>query len=368
MNYIFKLKKIANQLDSLGYIKEASMVDKIAKYVPEFVASSDLERTGDMIMSLNKDITDIRSGKLEIDKMKERARENKIDFESPEQLISDLKDRKSQYVEHSRNLREKGIKRPWEGDYRPITLPEGIKPYEKTLERAEKYYVPEDYGFKTIEEMKRHVKEDIDEKPSFSLITKDGLEDMKKKDIGSVSAKYESGGDPGSINRQEHSYGTYQILHTNIPSFLAMSDYGREFEGMDPTGEGFKNKWQEVARREPDKFEDAQHDYIIKTHFNPVLNYALKQYGFGKNNAEQEALYSIGVQHRGYKKILDNAFSGRDIDMLTDKDRLRELYKSRSRYVMGLKKVPENERKNIVSRRYKDELRELLALVWLDKV
>jgi len=87
-----------------------------------------------------------------------------------------------------------------------------------------------------------------------------------------------SGGakDPGGV-----SYGAYQLASSEaggrqVQAFLKSPEGARwadRFKGLDPTqpGGAFAQEWKKIAANEPDKFFTAQHDYIKRTHYDPVV-------------------------------------------------------------------------------------------------
>ncbi|MGJ4803401.1 LysM peptidoglycan-binding domain-containing protein [Luteimonas sp. SDU82] len=98
-----------------------------------------------------------------------------------------------------------------------------------------------------------------------------------KPATGSLSEQYEtSGRGPGTVStgrgdRGGVSYGSYQLA-TNAgrpQEFLAEEGarWAAEFAGQRPGTEAFSQTWREIAAREPAAFQQAQHDYIERTHY-----------------------------------------------------------------------------------------------------
>ena len=100
-----------------------------------------------------------------------------------------------------------------------------------------------------------------------------------KPEIGSLSAQYEtSGRGPGTVStgrgdRGGVSYGSYQLSTTagRPQDFLASegATWAAEFAGQQPGTPAFSQTWRDIAAREPDAFQQAQHDYIERTHYDP---------------------------------------------------------------------------------------------------
>lgn len=132
--------------------------------------------------------------------------------------------------------------------------------------------------------------------------------------IGSLSAKYESGGNPGAIGYDStggYSYGTYQLAHNNAQRFVAESPYAQQFAGIPFNSPQFQQKWKQIAQADPQGFAQAQHDYIAKTHLEPVVN-RLKAGGIDVSRMSptvQDVIWSTAVQHGPGNKIIEQAMA-----------------------------------------------------------
>ena len=131
--------------------------------------------------------------------------------------------------------------------------------------------------------------------------------------LGSLSSKYESGGNPGVIGYDRtggYSYGTYQLAHNNADKFVQQSPYASQFRGLTFNSPQYRNRWQEVAKKDPNGFAKAQHDYIQKTHYQPQIN-KLANAGINVNKlspAIKDVIWSTGVQHGAANNIITQAF------------------------------------------------------------
>ena len=160
--------------------------------------------------------------------------------------------------------------------------------------------------------------------------------------LGTLSSKYESGGNPGAISTGAgdyggKSYGTYQFA-SNTGSLLSFINslkasnpqmyntlYGAYTKGGAGFGQNFDNAWKQLAQSDPEGFAQIQHDYIQDKYFTPAAN-ALKTKGFDVTQhspAVQNALWSAAVQYGvGGASKLFNA-----IDLKgTDEDIINNLY------------------------------------------
>ena len=94
----------------------------------------------------------------------------------------------------------------------------------------------------------------------------------------SLSVQHEtSGRGPGTVStgrgdRGGVSYGSYQLA-SNLgrpQEFLAEegAQWAAEFAGQRPGTAAFSQTWRDIAAREPEAFQQAQHDYIERTHYD----------------------------------------------------------------------------------------------------
>jgi len=130
--------------------------------------------------------------------------------------------------------------------------------------------------------------------------------------LGELSERYESGGNPGAIgydNTGGWSYGTYQLAHNNAKKFVQQSNYAKEFQGLTFNSEAWRNKWKEVAQKDPQNFGAEQKQYIAKTHFNPQVQ-KIQKAGYdisNYSNVLQDVVWSTAVQHGANNNIVINA-------------------------------------------------------------
>ncbi|MEW5988028.1 MAG: WXG100 family type VII secretion target [Chloroflexota bacterium] len=164
--------------------------------------------------------------------------------------------------------------------------------------------------------------------------------------LGSLSEKYETGGrgpgtvssgsgDPGGV-----SYGLYQMTSRGggtVAKFLQSPEgapYAAEFAGLTPGSEAFTQKWQEIAAREPGKFGDAQHAYIQKTHYDPLVSKVSKETGLDVSTRSavlRDVIWSTSVQHGPSTSLVNRALAGRNPATLSDEEIVKSIYAERGR-------------------------------------
>ena len=119
---------------------------------------------------------------------------------------------------------------------------------------------------------------------------------------GGLSMIYETGYRPGqeaqaaarvSTGRGDRggvSYGAYQLSSTQgqVQRFLRNEGgpWASRFTGLDPTvrGGAFGGTWTAIAAENPTDFFNAQHAYIERTHYDPVVARVLNQTGVDINS------------------------------------------------------------------------------------
>jgi len=213
--------------------------------------------------------------------------------------------------------------------------------------------------------------------------------------LGGLSMQYETGktpeqyreaaavvssgkNDPGGI-----SYGAYQMSSTKgvVQQFLNKegAPWAKEFTGLDPSQPGaFGAKWKEIAAAQPDAFYAAQHDFIKRTHYDPVVAQVLKKTGVDVNampGAVKDAVWSTSVQHGGARKIVTNAVNAATskvspTDPAFASTLVNSIYDERSAYVKavadGLTKPGEKQQlMSIVNGRFVDERTRALKMLGL---
>lgn len=182
--------------------------------------------------------------------------------------------------------------------------------------------------------------------------------------LGALSRKYESSGNPATIANNKGdiggaSYGTYQLSTSSGNAQKFANQYGGQLAGKKPGTAAFNNAWKAEAAKNPKRFEQAQHDYIKKTHYDPVVKKHpwVNQYP----KAVQDAVWSTAVQHGigGANKILSKVRVG-----MTPEQVVKTIYAERGKN-NGMAYFPSSSpqiRQSVVNR-FKQEERDALAML-----
>ncbi len=145
--------------------------------------------------------------------------------------------------------------------------------------------------------------------------------------LGQLSQKYESA-KMGSLSigydrTGGTSYGTYQ-LSSRTGTFNRFLEYLQDKEpqwakklseaGTANTGSrsgAVPSIWQKLCQENPERMKELEHDFIVKSHFEPVLSYVKEKWHEQISPAIKEVLFSTSVQHGvgGAKHIIDQALN-----------------------------------------------------------
>ena len=213
---------------------------------------------------------------------------------------------------------------------------------------------------------------------------------------GSLSQKYESGGNPGSVSsgylnkahtREDRggvSYGAYQFtsryidkhgqVHEGTVQSFLKSREGQRWapEFRDAQGNPlkaatpeFSARWKEIANREPQEFKTAQHAYIERNFYQVQAQHVRKTTGVDpehRSRTLQNAVWSTAVQHGAGSDIVKDALQREAArqhvhpSQLSDEACLRAIYRQRT------EKFPATES------RYASEYRAALGMLQSEKL
>ena len=203
----------------------------------------------------------------------------------------------------------------------------------------------------------------------FNSIKAQDIQFNTSDHLGFVSGEFESGGNPGTVAKDNYgyAYGAWQmnsqkgILPKFVESLKGDPKFGKLAE-LEIDSPEFQKEWASLAKQYPNEFLKKQHECISKNLFMPVFNYA-KSAGIDvTNRAVQEALWSQSVQHglSGNKKIIDAAASKLSPQSKPE-DIVRALYSARSNYINGLSTL-NPELKEQLNSRYRKETSKALGV------
>jgi type VI secretion system secreted protein VgrG len=186
-------------------------------------------------------------------------------------------------------------------------------------------------------------------------------------DLGWVSEKFESAGaGPGTISNTSgdpggKSYGIWQLaINTGaLGKYLQICRFKDQFDGLQLGSLKFDAEWKYIAQTETKAFRADQHDYIKEQYYDPIRSYCNNDLKFPINDAINNALWSIGVQHGRWKIIVNNAYDTLS-DNVTIKQIIYALYESRREYIKHCG-LPQHIELALMAR-YEDEEQEILKL------
>jgi hypothetical protein len=136
--------------------------------------------------------------------------------------------------------------------------------------------------------------------------------------LGKLSERFEVGGrGPGTVSTGLGdaggvSYGSYQM--TSVPRGGTVLRFVRDpsfpfadaFKNLTPGTQEFGEAWRRLAQEQPAAFKEAQHEFIRRTHFDPMAERIRQHTGIDvltRSPALQDCIWSTAVQHGGANGI-----------------------------------------------------------------
>ncbi|MGR6546260.1 VgrG-related protein [Paenibacillus tundrae] len=195
--------------------------------------------------------------------------------------------------------------------------------------------------------------------------------------IGSLAAKYESSGNPGTVARTKGdlggaSYGKYQFTTNSgsaksfVNSLKSVDPSAYKTLSANPVGSAaFDNAWKQVAATNKN-FEKYQHDFAKKTYYDTAAASVLKNTGLDVNkrsSAVQAAIWSTSVQH-GSGSVQRIIKAAGITPNMTDEQILRRIYAERgaNNGAKYFKSSPKNIQISVANR-FKKELQDALNML-----
>ena len=169
--------------------------------------------------------------------------------------------------------------------------------------------------------------------------------------LGDLSKKFETGNrGPGTVSTGKGdaggvSYGSYQMTSKGggtVKRFVNQAGFpwAKRFSGLTPGSDNFTVQWKKIASEEPQRFHTAQHEFIKKTHFDPLVVNVKEESGLdltARSRAVQDVIWSTAVQHGPNTPIVDRALKNlksRGINPSTpnfDESLIKAIYDERGR-------------------------------------
>jgi LysM repeat protein len=129
--------------------------------------------------------------------------------------------------------------------------------------------------------------------------------------LGKLSERFEtSGKGPGTVSGGQGdpggvSYGSYQMTSRDggtVARFVSQPDFPfrANFAGLTPGTPPFTAAWKDLANAHRDEFQAIQHEFIKRTHFDPLVRKIMQEDGLnvlGRSHALQDVIWSTAVQH-----------------------------------------------------------------------
>jgi hypothetical protein len=145
------------------------------------------------------------------------------------------------------------------------------------------------------------------------------------------------------------------------------------FTGLIPGTDGFSAVWKEIAANRRNEFQDSQHNFIKKTHFDPLIQKINSEDGLDvltRSHTLQDVIWSTAVQHGPGNDVVHRALATLSIgteDPDFDRSLIVAIYAERGRKTPAgnlarfARNSPDVQRG--VAKRFRDEQRDALAML-----
>lgn len=204
--------------------------------------------------------------------------------------------------------------------------------------------------------------------------------------LGALSAKYETGGrGPGTVStgagdRGGVSYGSYQMASKLgvATRFVSQDNFPwlNDFRNLKAGSAEFTACWKRIAKNETDAFQNAQHDFIKKTHYDLLVAKIISDDALDVNtrcHALKDVVWSTAVQHGGASTIVHKALAKVKCernDPSFDELVIRAIYAERGKTkpdgsLAYFSRNSPNVQKGVANR-FKNELKDALAMLAKD--
>lgn len=174
-------------------------------------------------------------------------------------------------------------------------------------------------------------------------------------ELGLLSRKFESNGNPGTISGGKGdsggaSYGAYQFASKyNIPiafvkwlknqndSYFQRLNDAYKQDG-NKYGKNFNQVWSEIAKVDPEGFLKLQHDYVKNSYYDVTIKSLKGSIGFDitqHSNTLKDVIWSRSVQHgpEGAANMIREAFKSIDYKNVSEEELIRAIYKESGKVV-----------------------------------
>jgi hypothetical protein len=204
--------------------------------------------------------------------------------------------------------------------------------------------------------------------------------------LGALSEEFESSGrGPGTVSGGKNdpggiSYGVYQLSSVSGTCAAFVKNEGKpwatDFGTNKPGSDAFTTAWKTIATRDSDGFRKAQHAFIQRTHYQPVVAAVRDRKGVDldtRADAVRDVTWSCAVQHAKAPNVLVDAIDAVDRDTdrsdpAYDRKLIDAIYDARIAYVLSVAANPKlkaGEKAQLISitqNRYPKERAKALAM------
>lgn len=203
--------------------------------------------------------------------------------------------------------------------------------------------------------------------------------------LGKLSERFETGGrGPGTVSSGKGdaggaSYGSYQMTSKpgggTVKRFVTQPDFPfrSRFQGLVPGSKEFTAAWKKLATDQKEDFQNAQHEFIKRSHFDPLVQKIIREDQLNvltRSHALQDVIWSTAVQHGPGNNLVHKALAKVSLsqsDPGFDAAVIKAIYAERGRKNAAGKLVHFSRNsasvQKGVARRFQDEQRDALKML-----
>ncbi|POA74776.1 hypothetical protein C1890_24425 [Pseudomonas sp. DP16D-R1] len=108
-----------------------------------------------------------------------------------------------------------------------------------------------------------------------------------------------------------------------VQDYIQLFAYAETFFGLEAGTSEFNEKWKSIAKRNPEEFREAQHEYIKRTHYDVQVDAILRGIEYpisDKSAALHDMVWSTCVQFGPQTKLIKRALQELTLSSMSVED------------------------------------------------
>ena len=270
---------------------------------------------------------------------------------------------------------------PFNGQQTPMTPRQMV---EQAWDQSVAKQEAKEQAYKPMESMSTH--DAAEYAWAKSLAEQEAKKSSQEYKLGTLSGRGESNNNYCAVGGDQnggYSFGKYQIATKpgTMQDYIKYLNQNQQYKSfannLNNAGgnqaalrgdKAFINEWQKLCK--DDDFNQAQENFIFKTHYIPIKNKLNKIPGLNidkRNPVVKDVVFSSAVQHRGNTPtIFQRAFPNQSLSQMSDEDIINGIYNERKNTDRYFSKSTPSEQ-NSVKKRLEEERLEALRLLGINQ-